>query len=437
MRAKLASRLTRFSPEGDGAFVAWLNENPAGSKPPVTRYMLGLHELRRDLQRKFLDPTGIDAEEFRDWFIIKHGPHFGFDHPLVAATAGPTWRPPIAREIVVEIVTASDDQSDAVHLLARGLRTAGLPHRISQLGTDGTATAERQDREIVITIFAMAPAELSAALQRTRESGRVLYSIALIASGAVALPKDEQLNAFDELWVSPPAPAKSEEAARAVVFVCDLRVPAAILAIPFGVALKRSSRDHRLHSRAKLALLSVLRPFTISSFAVPHSSVRSCGAVSARSSGVQKKLLRSSPAQIRPCPPLPKPSRKISSESSAPLRSGESRSGLASRDCRYRMPPSRAPGGSILPARSRVNFVPPSRCSKLLMCRRRQRSKALAALGSMQGTTRALLRWMAGGWFRARPEGREDLRSRLADQLRESSPTFHAAGRTRTCTGAF
>lgn len=59
-----------FGPEGEEAFLNWLNE-PMGPGPKVvTRYMLAVYNEREDVKKAFPDPTGANAAGFHDWYLL-------------------------------------------------------------------------------------------------------------------------------------------------------------------------------------------------------------------------------------------------------------------------------------------------------------------------------------------------------------------------------
>jgi hypothetical protein len=59
-----------FGPEGEEGFLKWLNEPIDQKGKGVTRFMLAVHEDRPDVASVFSDPTNVDAEGFRDWFLV-------------------------------------------------------------------------------------------------------------------------------------------------------------------------------------------------------------------------------------------------------------------------------------------------------------------------------------------------------------------------------
>ena len=59
-----------FGPEGEEAFVKWLNEPVGQTQKRVTRYMLEVREEREDVKIAFPDPLGADAAGFRDWYLL-------------------------------------------------------------------------------------------------------------------------------------------------------------------------------------------------------------------------------------------------------------------------------------------------------------------------------------------------------------------------------
>lgn len=58
-----------FGAESEEAFLKWLNESQRTSPPIVTRYMMGIHAARLDLQNAFPEPLGKHAAEFHRWFF--------------------------------------------------------------------------------------------------------------------------------------------------------------------------------------------------------------------------------------------------------------------------------------------------------------------------------------------------------------------------------
>src|SRR5438105_5969568 len=61
-----------FISGGEEAFLKWLNEPLRCEAPIITRFMLGIHETRSDLQRDFPYPLNADAPRFAQWFL-EHG----------------------------------------------------------------------------------------------------------------------------------------------------------------------------------------------------------------------------------------------------------------------------------------------------------------------------------------------------------------------------
>lgn len=52
---------------GAGSFVEWLNGPVDGLEPPISRFWMGVRDLRADLQRAFPDAAGNDRERFLAW----------------------------------------------------------------------------------------------------------------------------------------------------------------------------------------------------------------------------------------------------------------------------------------------------------------------------------------------------------------------------------
>lgn len=59
-----------FGPEGEEAFVKWLNEPVGQAQKRVTRYMIEVRKEREDVKTAFPDPLGADAAGFRDWYLL-------------------------------------------------------------------------------------------------------------------------------------------------------------------------------------------------------------------------------------------------------------------------------------------------------------------------------------------------------------------------------
>jgi len=57
-----------FGPEGEEAFLRWLNEPVGQGQIKITRYMLAVRDDREDVKRAFADPLGADAAAFRNWY---------------------------------------------------------------------------------------------------------------------------------------------------------------------------------------------------------------------------------------------------------------------------------------------------------------------------------------------------------------------------------
>lgn len=81
-----------FDADAEPAFFAWLN-GPARGRGGPTRYMMGLHGLRPDLQARFPDPAGADRAAFERWFALR-ARESGVPPAFVAAAVGDPAAPP-------------------------------------------------------------------------------------------------------------------------------------------------------------------------------------------------------------------------------------------------------------------------------------------------------------------------------------------------------
>ncbi len=141
-----------FAPMGAEAFLKWLNEPMRATPPPLTRFMLGIHQTRADLQKAFPDPAGADvqAEAFLRWFL-QHGRHEYEVHPLLvpgqrASLGEPTERS--AAEAVIDAprvnvcgyFRAELGVGEAARLIIAGLEATNTPFKT----TTYDATLNRQ-----------------------------------------------------------------------------------------------------------------------------------------------------------------------------------------------------------------------------------------------------------------------------------------------------
>jgi hypothetical protein len=75
-----------FNGKTDAAFLEWLNEPQKSVPALITRYMIGLHNVRPDVQNDFPVPLGRDVAAFHEWFV-NQGRYEEECHPsLVPAT---------------------------------------------------------------------------------------------------------------------------------------------------------------------------------------------------------------------------------------------------------------------------------------------------------------------------------------------------------------
>lgn len=126
---------TPFGPDGDGAFLRWLNEPQRRDRPIITRYMMGIHAARPDLQNAFPDPLGARAEAFSEWFLHDGSKALAADERLIpgrpeaavadgsdsAATDAP-------RVNVVGYLAAELGVGEAARLLITALEASGTSY---------------------------------------------------------------------------------------------------------------------------------------------------------------------------------------------------------------------------------------------------------------------------------------------------------------------
>ena len=140
-----------FGAEGGAALLEWLREPLRGPRPVVTRYMLGVHAARPDLQRAFPDPLNSHSSLFRAW-IAEHGVREGVQASLIPPDSGWSFHGPSrANEAsshdsnravtVAGYLNAELGVGEAARLVIAGLEAAGVA--VKPVTT--TATSNRQN----------------------------------------------------------------------------------------------------------------------------------------------------------------------------------------------------------------------------------------------------------------------------------------------------
>ena len=122
-----------FVPGGEETFVEWLNQPVGDESQVITRFMLGLHFLRQDLQRKFPDPLDADAALFHSWFMHDGAREIDAPEVLVPQPLSPGRNgaeaieaPPTAMSVnVVGYLAAELGVGEAGRLLLTALEAAG------------------------------------------------------------------------------------------------------------------------------------------------------------------------------------------------------------------------------------------------------------------------------------------------------------------------
>jgi hypothetical protein len=142
-----------FGPEAEEGFLNWLNEPIGKPSPVVTRYMLAVYNERKDVKKAFPDPSGVDAGDFRDWYL-RYG-HRELDLPAVLlpfdvrSETEPSGEAsaliPAAPVNVAGYFRAELGIGVAARALLTGLEAAGIPFNTIPFG----ATASRQSYPFV------------------------------------------------------------------------------------------------------------------------------------------------------------------------------------------------------------------------------------------------------------------------------------------------
>lgn len=210
-----------FGPEGEEAFVRWLNE-PVGQmqQKRVTRYMLEVREEREDVKSAFPDPLGADAAGFRDWYLLYGRDELELPAALVpfddrVGEASNASRAPLdiaASPVnVAGYLRAELGIGVAARSILSALDAAGIP--FNTISFD--ATANRQDYPFAdrgsenpatdINIVCINPDQLSAFAEQTGPAlrhGR--YTIGVWFWEVEDFPKQFHgaFNYVDEIWVA-------------------------------------------------------------------------------------------------------------------------------------------------------------------------------------------------------------------------------------------
>jgi glycosyltransferase involved in cell wall biosynthesis len=123
-----------FGPEGDEAFIQWLNEPEAGDgNSTVTRLVLHVWRHRPDLQRVFPHPDLADIQGLARWattaadFIESHG---HLHAPPEAPNAIDALAPPLPGLNIIGQLRGEYGLGEAGRLMTRAAVAAGVPHRI-------------------------------------------------------------------------------------------------------------------------------------------------------------------------------------------------------------------------------------------------------------------------------------------------------------------
>jgi glycosyltransferase involved in cell wall biosynthesis/SAM-dependent methyltransferase len=128
-----------FAPDGEAAFLAWLNESLRATPPDITRFMIAIHSARGDLQQAFPQPLGNDAEKFHNWFFEWGTREEKVHESLIPATAALASSRPVdtgaastitdePRVTVAGYFRAELGVGEAARLLTTGLAATATPY---------------------------------------------------------------------------------------------------------------------------------------------------------------------------------------------------------------------------------------------------------------------------------------------------------------------
>ena len=426
-RGEGAEPPSAFAGEGDAAFIAWLNE-PVATRPHIiTRYMLGFHELRPELQRAFPDPLQRDAEGFSNWFVAHEAPRLGFDHPLIPRESVVLWQAPRARECGVELLVRSDDPAAAaaVGSLIGALDAAALPHRIVDITEGGARSKNQSDsvEDLTVCVAVTSGADRASVVDAHLEALRGRYGILLAEPlETSASPTPQQLARFDEVWgnsVADPRAVSSEGMHR--FLHCDLAEPSAVVgrwirrrveAIIEGgqsSAPPRFERGGELDSQRLRGLLALSQR----DGALVRGEIYAASTALVAADATRPEFIGSLRRDIMR------------------IERGSTLWNLAERLGLTRLPPPGTPAAHA--GRKQI-----ARALDRQVCEARERlsdplsaGRAIAAIVRLHQTTRLLLDWMNGGWLLAGPRHRQRIDMVLGAQLAPCSepapPLFDAA----------
>jgi glycosyltransferase involved in cell wall biosynthesis len=209
-----------FGPEGESAFVKWLNEALGQTQKPVTRYMLAVREDREDVKTAFPDPLGADAAGFHDWYLLYGRDELELPAALVpfddrvqdASNASRALLDVAASPVnVVGYFRAELGIGVAARSILSALDAAGIP--FNTISFDATANRQNypfadrasENQAADINIVCVNPDQLSRFAEQTGSAlrhGR--YTIGVWFWEAEDFPKifHSAFNYVDEIWAA-------------------------------------------------------------------------------------------------------------------------------------------------------------------------------------------------------------------------------------------
>ena len=209
-----------FGPEGEDAFVKWLNEPVGQTQKQVTRYMLEVREEREDVKIAYPEPLGADAAGFRDWYLLYGRDELDLPTALVPYDArvyhaADASRAPLdvapGRVNVAGYFRAELGIGVAARSILSALDAAGIP--FNTISFDATANRQNypfadlvdENRAADINIVCINPDQLSVFAEQTGPAlrhGR--YTIGVWFWEVEDFPKQFHgaFNYVDEIWVA-------------------------------------------------------------------------------------------------------------------------------------------------------------------------------------------------------------------------------------------
>ena len=423
-----------FSGEGDAGFIDWLNE-PLTTEPcTVTRYMLGFHELRAELQSAFPHPLERDAQAFSKWFVVHEAPRLGFDHPLIPRESVALAQAARARGCAVEVLVQTGDAAAAASATAfiRALEAAALRHDVVYITEDGSRSdiASHHAEELVVSLALASSADQTSLIEAYLQALRGRYGILLVTEPleTSASAGHQQLARFDELWVAGATAQKatSNDGVQPMLY-CDFAATPAVL----GSAIRRRVEAIIEGTQAS----AVPRPDGCRELENKrlrglHAQTQRDNASLRRESAAARAALLESDGELPAFVAALQLDIKRVERGSARWNAAE-RLGFARLPSELSVP-ARTARREIARALDEQTREAAQRLSEPLAA-----GQAVAAIARLHRTTGLLLDWMNGGWIFAKPQRRQHLRAVISAQLGMSDAAKDGAPRPTSAPPLF